>query len=238
MRSGIVHHKSDRKPCVIPTADRNTVMSAFLRALSLSNKQISYAKFYYKERVQGFSVQFCFFDQIICNKNKTFLQVKCKRGKIRHFCLVFKSLKMCVFSWMGCRDQQFSAGTTEVSSAEKLKFTIELIEAWVRWIDTHMKSIHMSKIKWVWRVPKSIRLIQNDLSFWIISNKNHCVLLFYRSITSSYDQNVYTGCSSTLSEKISHPFSYPLTFWGVNTEHDKRDYSRITLQKTANLWKA
>ncbi len=24
MRSGIVHHKSDRKPCVIPTADRNT----------------------------------------------------------------------------------------------------------------------------------------------------------------------------------------------------------------------
>ncbi len=23
MRSGIVHHKSDRKPCVIPTADRN-----------------------------------------------------------------------------------------------------------------------------------------------------------------------------------------------------------------------
>ncbi len=24
MRSGIVLHKSDRKPCVIPTADRNT----------------------------------------------------------------------------------------------------------------------------------------------------------------------------------------------------------------------
>ncbi len=25
MRSGIVHHKSDRKPGVIPTADRNTM---------------------------------------------------------------------------------------------------------------------------------------------------------------------------------------------------------------------
>ena len=25
MRSGIVHHKSDRKPCVIPTADRNNL---------------------------------------------------------------------------------------------------------------------------------------------------------------------------------------------------------------------
>ncbi len=25
MRSGIVHHKSDRKPCVIPTADRNKI---------------------------------------------------------------------------------------------------------------------------------------------------------------------------------------------------------------------
>ncbi len=53
------------------------------------------------------------------------------------------------------------------------------------WIDTHMKSIYMSKIEKYdvtytliltikiqnnnWRVPKSIRLIQNDLSFWIIS---------------------------------------------------------------------
>ncbi len=26
MRSGIVHHKSDRKPCVIPTADRNNTI--------------------------------------------------------------------------------------------------------------------------------------------------------------------------------------------------------------------
>ncbi len=25
MQSGIVHHKSDRKSCVLPTADRNTV---------------------------------------------------------------------------------------------------------------------------------------------------------------------------------------------------------------------
>ncbi len=25
MRSGIVHHKSDRKSCVLPTADRNTL---------------------------------------------------------------------------------------------------------------------------------------------------------------------------------------------------------------------
>ena len=29
MRSGIVHHKSDRKPCVIPTADRNTAVSRY-----------------------------------------------------------------------------------------------------------------------------------------------------------------------------------------------------------------
>ncbi len=27
MRSGIVHHKSDRKSCVIPKADRNTIDS-------------------------------------------------------------------------------------------------------------------------------------------------------------------------------------------------------------------
>ncbi len=26
MRSGIVHHKSDRKSCVLPTADRNSVV--------------------------------------------------------------------------------------------------------------------------------------------------------------------------------------------------------------------
>ncbi len=32
MRNGIVHHKSDRKSCVLPTADRTTMsdLSAFL----------------------------------------------------------------------------------------------------------------------------------------------------------------------------------------------------------------
>ncbi len=29
MRSGIVHHKSDRKSCVIPTADRNNILTDY-----------------------------------------------------------------------------------------------------------------------------------------------------------------------------------------------------------------
>ncbi len=33
MRSGIVHHKSDRKPCVIPTADHNTLLSFWTNSL-------------------------------------------------------------------------------------------------------------------------------------------------------------------------------------------------------------
>ncbi len=36
MRSGIAHHKSDRKLCVIPTADRNT---SFMSKADLESKR-------------------------------------------------------------------------------------------------------------------------------------------------------------------------------------------------------
>ncbi len=49
---------------------------------------------------------------------------------------------------------------------------IELMQAWVRWIDTHMESIHVSRIEKGKNNSKSIRLMQNDLSFWFISNSS------------------------------------------------------------------
>ncbi len=46
-------------------------------------------------------------------------------------------------------------------------FLLELMQAWVRWIDTHIKSIQMSKIEK--RSPKSIRFTHIHFQFWITS---------------------------------------------------------------------
>ncbi len=61
MRNGIVHHKSDRKSCVIPTADRNTVNEPyhFLVPKRCTNSSHVFAKIilYQNNRVQ-FSAPF------------------------------------------------------------------------------------------------------------------------------------------------------------------------------------
>ncbi len=41
MGSGIVHHKSDRKPCVIPTADRNSTVYKY----SLQKINVDFSSF-------------------------------------------------------------------------------------------------------------------------------------------------------------------------------------------------
>ncbi len=42
MWSGIVHHKSDRKSCVLPTADRNTATEEFLAKADFSMTRLKY----------------------------------------------------------------------------------------------------------------------------------------------------------------------------------------------------
>ncbi len=40
MRSGIVHHKSDRKSCVIPTADRNSQIFLYFNKSNIMTHSI------------------------------------------------------------------------------------------------------------------------------------------------------------------------------------------------------
>ncbi len=54
MRSGIVHHKSDRKPCVIPTADRNNIVDKNVKR----GPQIE-QKFIFKQQWQTMLRMYC-----------------------------------------------------------------------------------------------------------------------------------------------------------------------------------
>ena len=49
---------------------------------------------------------------------------------------------------------------------------LELIQAWVRWIDTHIKSIHMSKIE------KYDVTSYGDISIWLASKQIQLILSF------------------------------------------------------------
>ncbi len=71
--------------------------------------------------------------------------------------------------------QQHNTGERQripVTHRKQVMLWIELMQAWVRWIDTHMKSIYMSKIE-KYDVTSS-----GDTSIWVASKRNQLILSF------------------------------------------------------------